>query len=713
MQLIIAEKPSVANELAKAVGALKKESGFISGNGYYVTWCVGHLIETAMPEDYNPSLNKWVLDTLPIIPESWKYKVSERTRLQYKTVKELIQRTDVNELICATDAGREGELIFRLVYSQTGCKKPFKRLWISSMEESAIKDGFAKMKEGHEYDNLYYSALSRLQADWLVGINISRLFSCIYNKTLNIGRVQTPTINLIVERQKEIDSFKPQPYYILSADFGNFIATRRVEQESEAKDIIDRCTGKSAVVSNIIQKHCRDKPSALYDLTTLQREANKLLGLSAQQTLDIAQSLYEKKLITYPRTDSRYLTSDMTDSTEAVINKIVTLDYINPKTAHSFNVGAVDINTLVNNKKVTDHHAIIPTGAIEQITELSHNEKSILLLVIYKLLTSSYIPYEYIKTDLTVTIEDVEFTASGKQITNEGYKEIQNHLIELLKIKDTETSNESEQADTIIPQLNHGDIINTISVTSKKKLTSPPKPYTEDTLLSAMENALRSIDNEDLKKEVSGIGLGTPATRAGIIERIIKTGFIERKKKNLLPTQVAFSLIDIVPDKIKSPYLTAEWEQKLEHINKGSLSYNDFYACIVDYVRNLTDEYKGKEGDSEKFKEEKEVIGKCPRCGKNIYEGKSNYYCESGRECNFSLWKEDKFFKSKKKSLTKTAAKEILNKGHAKITSFLSEKTGKTYDAYVSLEDTGTYINYKMEFINKKKDNNSNTGGSK
>lgn len=704
MQLIIAEKPSVANELAKVVGASKKESGFISGNGYYVTWCVGHLIETAMPEDYNASLNKWALDTLPIIPESWKYKISEHTRLQYKTVKELIQRTDVDELICATDAGREGELIFRLVYNQTGCKKPFKRLWISSMEESAIKEGFAKMKNGHEYDNLYYSALSRLQADWLVGINISRLFSCLYSKTLNIGRVQTPTINLIVERQKEIDSFKPQPYYVLSADFGTFIATRRVDQESEAKDIIDRCNGKSAVVSNITQKQCRDKSSALYDLTTLQRESNKLLGLSAQQTLDVAQSLYEKKLITYPRTDSRFLTSDMTDSTRAVINKIITLDYINPKTVHRFDVKSTDINALANNKKVTDHHAIIPTGAIDQIIELSNNEKSILLLVIYKLLTSSYIPHEYIKTDLIVTIEDFEFTASGKQITNEGYKEIQNHLIELLKIKDTETNTESEQKDPIIPQLNQGDTINTISVTSKKKLTSPPKPYTEDTLLSAMENALRSIDNEDLKKEVSGIGLGTPATRAGIIERIIKTGFIERKKKNLLPTQAAFSLIDVVPDKIKSPYLTAEWEQKLEHINKDSLSYSDFYTGIVDFVRSLTDEYKGKEGDSEKFKEEKEVIGKCPRCGKKVYEGKLNYYCESGRECNFCLWKEDKFFKSKKKSLTKIAAKEILNKGRAKITGLLSEKTGKTYDAYISLEDTGTYINYKMEFINKKKE---------
>jgi len=702
VKLIIAEKPSVANELAKAVDATKKESGFISGNGYYVTWCVGHLIETAMLEDYNQNLNKWALDTLPIIPESWKYKVSARTQLQYKTVKELIQRSDVDELICATDAGREGELIFRLVYKQTGCKKPFKRLWISSMEESAIKEGLSKMKDGHAYDNLYYSALSRLQADWLVGINISRLFSCLYSKTLNIGRVQTPTINLIVERQKEIDNFKPQPYYILSADFGLFIATRRVDQESEAKEIIDRCSGKSAVVSSITQKPCSDKPSALYDLTTLQREANKLLGLSAKQTLDAAQNLYEKKLITYPRTDSRYLTTDMTQSTRTVINKIVTLDYIHPKTTNIYDVNNADITPLVNNKKVTDHHAIIPTTAINKIPELSRNEKSILLLVIYKLLTSAYTPHEYIKTDLIVTIDDIEFKASGKQITNKGYKEIQNHLIELLKIKDSETNTKSDQA--TIPQLNQGDTIDTISVTSKKKLTSPPKPYTEDTLLSAMENALKTIENEDLKKEVSGIGLGTPATRAGIIERIIKTGFIERNKKNLLPTQAAFSLIDVVPDKIKSPYLTAEWEQKLEHINKGSLSYKDFYTSIMQFIKGLTDEFKGKEVNSKKFKQEKEVIGKCPRCGKNIYEGKLNYYCESGRQCNFSLWKEDKFFKSKKKSLTKKAAKEILNKGRTKMTGLFSEKTGKTYDAYISIEDTETYINYKMKFINKKKE---------
>lgn len=702
MKLIIAEKPSVASELAKVVGATQRESGFISGNGYYVTWCVGHLIEAAMPEDYNSSYKNWSIDTLPIIPDPWKYKVSSRTKLQYQTVKELINKPDVDELICATDAGREGELIFRLVYNQAGSKKPFKRLWISSMEESAIKEGLQKMKDGREYDNLYKSALSRLQSDWLVGINISRLFTCLYNKTLNIGRVQTPTINLIVERQKEIDNFKPQPYYILSADCRGFTATKRLDLESEANEILNLCNGKNAVITNISRKPCKDNPAALYDLTTLQRESNKLLGLSAQQTLDAAQNLYEKKLITYPRTDSRYLTSDMAPSTLNVINKIMTLDYINPKTAARYYINKVNIDSLVNDKKVTDHHAIIPTGTIDKIPDLTRNEKSVLLLVIYKLLTSAYIPYEYIKTDIAVTIENIEFTASGKQITNEGFKEIQNHLIELLKIKGTEVESEvGSEENSNIPELNQGDIIDAVSVTSKKRLTSPPKPYTDDTILSAMENALRSIDDEELKNDVTGIGLGTPATRAGIIERIIKTGFVERKKKNLLPTPAAFSLIDVVPEKIESPYLTAEWEQKLEQINKGLLSNSDFYTDIVEFVKGLTAKYKGKECDSEKFRMEKEIIGKCPRCGKNIYEGKSNYYCESGRECNFSLWKEDKFFKSKKKTLTKTTAKEILNKGMAKVTGLFSEKTGKTYDAIVFIEDTGTYINYKMDFINK------------
>ncbi len=703
-KLIIAEKPSVANELAKAVGATIRESGFISGNSYYVTWCVGHLIETAMPEDYSEQYKKWSTETLPIIPEPWEYKVSTRTKLQYETIKELINKPDVDELICATDAGREGELIFRLVYNQTGSKKLVKRLWISSMEESAIKEGLSKMKDGREYDNLYCSALSRLQADWLVGINISRLFSCLYNKTLNIGRVQTPTINLIVERQRELDNFKPQPYYILSADCGGFIAAKRVNSEPEAKSILNLCSGKNAIVSDITKKPCKENPAALYDLTTLQREANKLLGISAQQTLDAAQNLYEKKLITYPRTDSRYLTEDMSYSTKNVIQKILTTDFINPKTPERYDLSKADISSLVNNKKVTDHHAIIPTNAIDKIPDLNHNEKNILLLITYKLLAAAYIPHEYIKTDITVTIENIEFTASGKQITSKGFKEIQDHLTELLKTKDSEDEikKDPDYSDSI-PELNRGDIIPDIPVTSKKKLTSPPKPYTEDTLLSAMENALRSIEDETLKKDVAGIGLGTPATRAGIIERIIKTGFIERKKKNLLPTPAAFSLIDVVPDKIKSPCLTAEWEQKLEQIRKGSLNYTDFCNSITDFVKGLIDEYKLKEGDNEKFRIEKEVIGRCPRCSKNVYEGKSNYYCDSGRECNFSLWKEDKFFTSKKKSLTKAIAKEILKKGKAKVTNLYSEKTGKTYDAYVSIEDTGTYINYKMEFINNKK----------
>ncbi|HEX9059465.1 MAG TPA: DNA topoisomerase, partial [Clostridia bacterium] len=376
MKLIIAEKPSVANELAKVVGASKKGSGFLSGNGYYVSWCVGHLIETYMPEDYNLDYKKWSVDHLPIIPESWQYKISTRTKSQFDTIKALINKPDVDELICATDAGREGELIFRLVYNQAEAKKPFKRLWISSMEEAAIKEGFSKMKDGNEYDNLYMSALSRLQSDWLVGINMSRLFSCLYNKTLNIGRVQTPTINLIVERQKEIDNFKPQPYFVLSADCSGFTATKRVDNEDEANQILNLCNGKDAVISDLTKKPGKENPTPLYDLTTLQREANKLLGLSAQQTLDAAQNLYEKKLVTYPRTDSRYLTSDMADSTKNIIQKILTLKYINPKTSSSYDISKASVNRLINNKKVTDHHAIIPTSGVDRIPGgLSQNEK--------------------------------------------------------------------------------------------------------------------------------------------------------------------------------------------------------------------------------------------------------------------------------------------------------------------------------------------------
>ncbi|QHI71780.1 DNA topoisomerase 3 [Aminipila terrae] len=714
MKLVIAEKPSVAAEIAKVMGADKRGNGFFKGNEYVVSWCVGHLIETVMPEAYDEKYQKWRIMDLPIIPNTWKYQVSAGVQAQFDVVKTLMESDDIDEIVCATDAGREGELIFRLVYNQTGCNKNFKRLWISSMETKAIKDGFAKLKDGKEYDRLYQAALCRLQADWLVGINFSRLFACMANAQINIGRVQTPTVNLIVERQRTIDNFDSKPFFILTAacshDGTNFTATKRVENKEESDKIVEKCTGKSAEVVSMTQAPVKENPPALYDLTTLQREANKMLGLSAQQTLDATQNLYEKKLVTYPRTDSRYLTGDMADSTTRILESILKAPYIDSRTPELYNLDAVNTERLINDKKVTDHHAIIPTiEAWKASDKLPKNEFHILLLIIYKLLTAAYVPHEYIKTELFLNIEGEEFKATGRQISENGFKEIAAHLSELVKSSQKADAEENgkgkgkkskkkqteEKEEEIIPALTEGEIIQNVEVTSKEKSTQPPKPYTEDTLLSAMENAMKTLEDEELKKEVAGAGLGTPATRAGIIERIIKTGFVERKGKNLLPTEKAFEVVDIVPEKVKSAVLTAEWEQKLEQIYKGEFASDEFIEGIVTFVGEMVKSYTEDCVYDEKGRE---IIGKCPRCGKNIYEGKKNYYCEGGMECGFTIWKEDRFFVSKKKPLTKPMVKAFLEKGRIKAVNLYSEKKDTTYSAYIFMEDTGQYVNFKLYF---------------
>jgi len=703
MKLVIAEKPSVAAEIAKVIGAETREKGFFKGKEYLVSWCVGHLVETVMPERYNENYAKWRIADLPIVPAQWQYKVTPGVETQFNVLKGLMEREDVDEIVCATDAGREGELIFRLVYHQAGCTKEFSRLWISSMETKAITDGFAKLKSGKEYDRLYQAALSRLQADWLVGINFSRLFGCLSFTPLNVGRVQTPTVNLIVERQRLIDAFDAKPFYILNAECEKegvvFNASKRVESVEESTRILDQCKDKSALVLSITKVPLKENPQPLYDLTTLQREANKMLGLSAQQTLDATQSLYEKKLVTYPRTDSRFLTSDMKDTARQVMALLLDSSVINPVTKEYYQREQINVERLVNDKKVTDHHAIIPTvEAAKGTASLPANEFAVLLLIIYKLLGAAYLPYEYIKTELILEIEKEEFKATGRQITENGFKELNGHLVVMLRKSQEEGKKQKkkekeDKEEEVIPPLNEGDIIINVQLTAKEKLTTPPKPYTEDTLLSAMENAMKTLEDEELKKEVAGAGLGTPATRAGIIERIIKTGFIERKAKNLLPTQKAYEMVDIVPEKVKSAVLTAEWEQKLEQIYKGEIKSQDFIRGIETYVEELVTQYKGNYSESGK-----EIIGLCPRCGKNIYEGKTNYYCEGGRECNFVIWKEDKFFTNKKKPLTKPMVKAFLEKGRIKAAGLYSEKTDTTYTAYILLDDTGQYVNFKLYF---------------
>ncbi|MCR5482741.1 MAG: DNA topoisomerase 3, partial [Clostridia bacterium] len=706
MKLVIAEKPSVAAEIAKVIGATKKEKGFYTGEKYIVSWCVGHLVETVMPEAYDPQYAKWRADRLPIIPTEWKYKVTPQTHEQFDTLKGLMERPEVDELVCATDAGREGELIFRLVYNQTGCSKPFRRLWISSMETKAIKDGFEKLKEGSAYDRLYDAALSRMQADWLVGINFSRLFGCLSNRRVNIGRVQTPTVNLIVERQRSIDAFDSKPYYILSAlcndGTSSFSATKRVDDRSEAEAIVKKCDGKTAMTVSVKKTAATENPQALYDLTTLQRDANKLLAMSAQETLDATQNLYEKKLVTYPRTDSRYLTSDMTATAEGILKSLLSAPYIDAATARNYDASKADIQKLVNDKKVTDHHAIIPTIEAHKMRgNLPAPEINILMLVSYRLLTAAYIPHEYVKTEVVLDIEGEEFRATGRTITEEGFRAFAHNMQERLKEanpqegkKSRPKKNAEEGEDVIIPPLAEGQLLENVSLSSKEKATRPPKPYTEDTLLSAMENAMRTLEDEQLKKDAAGAGLGTPATRAGIIERIIKTGFVERKGKNLLPTQKAYDVVDIVPEKVKSAVMTAEWEQRLDLIYKGKAEAGEFVSGIQDFVSEMVAEYTKNCVFSE---EGREIIGKCPRCGKNVFEWEKSYSCED-RECGFVIWKSNRGLEALRKPLTKPMVKAFLEKGAIKAVNLYSAKKEKYFNACIVMQDEDGKVSFRLTF---------------
>lgn len=692
MKLVIAEKPSVALEISKVIGASEKKNGYYEGNNYLVTWCVGHLVENAMPEDYSVEYKKWNLETLPIIPEEWKTKVSSKTKGQFRVVKELANRDDVEELICGTDAGREGELIFRLVYNQIKCKKPIKRLWISSMTKEAIEKGFKDLRDGKEFDNLYMSALCRSKADWLVGLNATRLYTGLYNKMLNVGRVQTPTINLIVKRDEEIKSFEPKQYFIVKADTDLFVATKRFEGITEAYSIVNKCNGKEAVIKDINKEDKNIRPSGLLDLTSLQREANKLLGFSAQQTLDLAQCLYEKKLITYPRTDSRFLTEDMKEETRELISEAIKSNRLCEKISSQYSLEDIKIDNIINNKKVSDHHAIIPTiEALKGDLNITTSEEKILHILMYRLLGSVYKPLKQTTIKIELEIEGEIFEFSGKQILDNGFKLIEKSMREKLNIQSEEI------VDSFEGEVSIGQIFKNIEISSEAKKTQPPKQYTEDTLLSAMENVGRLIESKELKESLSR-GLGTPATRAGIIEQIIKKGFVKRDGKKIISTLEGKELMLVLPEDIKSPELTAKWELKLDKINNGELSEEQFLNEINEYIKELINKAKGRVSTEFIKSKEKEIIGLCPRCSKNVYEGKMNFYCEGGKECGFSLWKQDKFFINAKKEITKTIAKKLLSDGRVQIKGLYSRKKDKKYDATVVLEDTGKFINFKLEF---------------
>ena len=693
MRLVIAEKPSVAKSLAAVLGAATRKDGYLEGGGWLVSWCLGHLAGLADAATYNPDYAKWRYDDLPILPESWRFTIAKDKRDQFDVLRTLLRREDVTEVVNACDAGREGELIFRTVYCLAGCTQPMKRLWISSMEDSAIRDGFAHLRPGADYDGLHQAALCRAKADWLVGINATRLFSVLYHRTLNIGRVMSPTLALIVQREAEIDAFKPVPFYSVALDLPGFTAaSARMDKKADAEQLKTACQGGTVTVKQVERRDKSEKPPALYDLTTLQRDANRLLGFTAQQTLDYLQNLYEKKLCTYPRTDSRYLTSDMAEGLPVLVNLVANAMPFRKGIAISCDAAAV-----INDKKVTDHHAVIPTRNIREadLSALSVGEKAVLELVALRLLCAVAPPYIYDETSVTVDCAGTEFTTKGRTVKQPGWRALD--AAYRASMKNAEPDKETE--DKALPELAEGQELPVAGAAVKEGKTTPPKHFTEDTLLSAMETA----GAKDMPEDAERKGLGTPATRAAILEKLVAAGFVERKGKSLIPTKAGINLVTVLPDTLTSPMLTAEWEQKLTAIARGEGDPAAFMAGISDMARELVKTYSHISEEGQKlFAPEREVVGLCPRCGKPVYEGRKNFYC-SDRPCRFVLWKDDRFWTSRKKELTKKMAADLLKKGRTSVKGMWSEKKGAAYDAVVVLDDTGgKYVRFKLEFPKRK-----------
>jgi len=693
--LVIAEKPSVAAAIAAALGIKEKKDGYIEGNGYIISWCVGHLVQLAEAAAYGEQYKKWSYDSLPILPQEWQYAVDPDKEKQFKTLKDLMHRADVSEVVNACDAGREGELIFRFVYEVAGCKKPMRRLWISSMEDTAIKAGFENLKDGRDYDALFASALCRAKADWLIGINATRLFSCLYNKTLNVGRVQTPTLKMLVDRDAAITSFKKEKYYHVRLDLsGAEAASAKICAAEEAKELKAACEASQAVCVSVVKEKKNAAPPKLFDLTSLQREANRLFGYTAKQTLDLAQTLYEKRLLTYPRTDSSFLTDDMggtaADVIEQLCGKLLFMAGVN---------FSPEVARVLNSKKVSDHHAIIPTMELVKtdLAALPESEKNILTLAGARLLFATSAPHIFEAVTAVFSCAGADFTMRGKTVLIDGWKDLERRYRATLKEKPE--ADDGENADVTLPEFSEGQSFESPAARVTEHDTTPPKPHNEASLLSAMERA----GNEDTDPDAERRGLGTPATRAAVIEKLVKGGFVERKGKQLIPTKDGNNLICILPDKLTSPQLTAAWENNLTQIAKGAADPDEFLSGIEAMARELVQTYTAVlDNKKDLFKAEKPEIGKCPRCGSPVYEGKKNYYC-SNRDCAFTMWKNDRFFEERKIAFSPKIAAVLLKSGKVNVKKLYSPKTGKTYDGAIVLADTGgKYVNYRIELPKKK-----------
>lgn len=693
--LVIAEKPSVAQSYAKNLSAYKREDGYLEGESCIVSWCLGHLAEYAQPEEYDPKYEKWQFDDLPILPEAWKLKVSKDKKKQFDVLKGLMNRSDVEYLVNGCDAGREGELIFQRVYVLAGCRKPVKRLWISSMEDAAIQKGFQTMKSEEEYKNLCMAAVCRAQADWLIGMNGTRAYTTRYFKRLVVGRVQTPTLAMLAERQERIEHFQKEAFYKVALTDGKLTVVSENIANEEAADLFAAlCNGSTAVVTQMKKERKKSFPPKLYDLTSLQREANRYFGYTAKHTLDMLQELYEEKLVTYPRTDSQFVTEDMKDSVEELVGKMpVLLSFVDyGQLGHG-------IKRVINNAKVSDHHAILPTKeAVEKgIADLPADKKNLMRLICQQLVQATGEEYLYEQTDITVKCQEHDFKARGKISVQMGFKEVEKAFKQLcVKAEPVE----GKEKETSIPAgYEEGMRLFPVKAEKTTHYTSPPKPFNEDTLLAAMETA----GNKEFDSETEKKGLGTPATRASIIEKLVSSGYAQRKGKQILPSIEGKELVKVMPEYLKSAVMTAEWENQLLMMEKGQITDTQFMGEITSLVRKILEVCREiPEEERRRFQTAREVIGKCPVCGCDVFEGKQNFYC-SNRQCDFALWKENRFLGSMEKNLDKKMARELLDKACTHVKGLYSKKKDMKFDADLLLTLEDGKPRFHLEFPKKKK----------
>ena len=693
--LVIAEKPSVAQSYAKNLSAYKREDGYLEGESCIVSWCLGHLAEYAQPEEYDPKYEKWQFDDLPILPEAWKLKVSKDKKKQFEVIKTLMNRSDVEYLVNGCDAGREGELIFQRVYVLAGCRKPVKRLWISSMEDAAIQKGFQTMKSEEEYKNLCMAAVCRAQADWLIGMNGTRAYTTRYFKRLVVGRVQTPTLAMLAERQERIEHFQKEAFYKVALTDGKLTVVSENIANEEAADLLAAlCNGSTAVVTQMKKERKKSFPPKLYDLTSLQREANRYFGYTAKRTLDMLQELYEEKLVTYPRTDSQFVTEDMKDSVEELVEKMpVLLSFVDyGQLGHG-------IKRVINNAKVSDHHAILPTKEVVEkgIADLPADKKNLMMLICQQLVQATGEEYLYEQTDITVKCQEHDFKARGKIPVQMGFKEVEKAFKQLC-VK-AEPVEEKEKETSIPAGYEEGMRLFSVKAEKTTHYTSPPKPFNEDTLLAAMETA----GNKEFDSETEKKGLGTPATRASIIEKLVSSGYAQRKGKQILPSTEGKELVKVMPEYLKSAVMTAEWENQLLLMEKGEITDTQFMGEITSLVRKILEVCREiPEEERRRFQMEREVIGKCPVCGCDVFEGKQNFYC-SNRQCDFALWKENRFLGSMEKNLDKKMARELLDKACTHVKGLYSKKKDMKFDADLLLTLEDGKPRFHLEFPKKKK----------